>query len=132
MLDIFLESTPMEYILSLGKNYVLELTTKELAQLILCVRNEILLFDDKDKFETTLCLLDVAQRLNDIDELTAPSMGKVGGLAKSAAKESASRENEKLGGRPRKKPVVTSCEDGEKDWPEGQISCLLVNRKDEG
>ena len=130
MLDISLESTPMEYILSLGKNYASELTTKELAQLILCVRNEIL-NDDKDNFETTACLLDVACRLNDIDELTASSMGKLGGLAKSAAKGSASRENGKLGGRSRKKPVVTSCEDAKEDWPEGQVSCLIVNRKDE-
>lgn len=103
MLNLKGNVTPHHYMQSLNK-VASELTTNEIAQFILYMRDEI--YDNKLQVSpaTLSYLADIAHRLCDNDSKSnwASSMGAIGGSAKTKAKSRASRENGKLGGRPKK------------------------------
>ncbi|HEY9549132.1 MAG TPA: DUF2442 domain-containing protein, partial [Kiloniellaceae bacterium] len=74
---------------------------KDLAQVEICMAGRGLHFPTLDADLYIPALLD---GIFGSARWTAAKLGQAGGKVKSAAKASASRENGKLGGRPRKKP----------------------------
>ena len=105
MLNLNGNITPHQYMQSLGK-VTSELTTDEIAQFVIYMRDE--LYDNKLQASpaTLGYLADIAHQLCDNNSKSnwAANMGSIGGSAKTESKTSASRENGKLGGRPRKNP----------------------------
>jgi hypothetical protein len=102
MIDLKGKMTPHQYIQSLNK-VANELTTNEIAQFILYMRDE--LYDNKLQCSpvTLSYLADISYRLTDSQnkKAWAVEMGKIGGAATTEAKQKASRENGKKGGRPK-------------------------------